>query len=70
MQTLIGLLLQEQSDLGLHCLHMHFVRKIDVLGFRTFTYSEWVLMTPIVVHIVALLRGLVKPSIQCKTSMF
>ena len=37
MQTLIRLLLQEQSDLGLHCLYSHFVRYFGVQNFRTFT---------------------------------
>ena len=28
--------LQEQSDLGLHCLHMEFVGDFGVRNFRTF----------------------------------
>ena len=31
---LIRLLLQEQSDLGLHCLHMPFCQKLCVQNFR------------------------------------
>ena len=37
MKTLFWLLLQKQSDLGLHCLHMAFVRNIGVRNFGTFT---------------------------------
>ena len=38
VQNLIRLLLKEQSDLGLHCLHMLFlVRNLGVQNFRTFT---------------------------------
>ena len=27
----------EQSDLGLHCLHMYFVSDLEVQNFNTFT---------------------------------
>ena len=37
MKTLIRLLFQEQSDLGLHCMHMPFYQKIGVQSFRTYT---------------------------------
>ena len=37
MQTLIRLLLQEQSYLGLHCLHNPFCQKFCVQNFREFT---------------------------------
>ena len=36
-KTLIGLLLQKQSDLGLHCLSRPFWQAASVLNFRTFT---------------------------------
>ena len=29
----------QQSDLGLHCLH--FIRNFGVLNFRTFTITKW-----------------------------
>ena len=34
--------LKEQSDLGLHCLIMPFVRHFDVRNFRTFTIYMFV----------------------------
>ena len=37
VQTLIRLLLKEQYNLGLHCLHIPFVRNFGVGNFRTFT---------------------------------
>ena len=41
MKTLIRLLLQEQSDPGLHCLHIcHFVSNFSVQNFRTLTCEE------------------------------
>ena len=36
-KTLIRLLLQKQSDLGLHCLFRPFWQATSVLKFRTFT---------------------------------
>ena len=29
--------IDSESDLGLHCLHCHFIRNFDVQNFRTFT---------------------------------
>ena len=40
VKTLIRLLLQEQSDLGLHCSICDFVRNFGVLNFRTFTVPD------------------------------
>ena len=37
MKTLIRLLLQKQSDLGLHCLSMPFWQATGVQNFRKFT---------------------------------
>ena len=39
VQTLIWLLLQEQSDLSLHYLHKKFVRHFSVQKFKNFTIS-------------------------------
>ena len=36
-KTLIRLLLQKQSDLGLHCLSIPFWQVTSVQNFRTFT---------------------------------
>ena len=38
-QYLIRLLLQSQSDLGLHCLSRPFCQATSVQNFRTFTVS-------------------------------
>ena len=40
VETLIKLLLQEQSDLGLHCLHISFGRNFGVRNFRTFVVAS------------------------------
>ena len=44
VQTQIRLLLQEQSDLGLHCLHMSFCHK--TLGFKILGYLLYSLEVP------------------------
>ena len=38
--NLIRVLLQEQSDLGLHCLHMPFNQKLRVQNFNTIPYYQ------------------------------
>ena len=44
MATLIRLILDEQSDLSLHCLHMQFGQKLWYTNFRTLNVSYY--MTP------------------------
>ena len=41
VKTLIRLLLQKQSDLGLHCLPMPFPQATSVRNFRTCTVSSY-----------------------------
>ena len=44
METLIRLLSEERSDLGLHCLHMPFYQKLSVRIFRVFTVCCFVMV--------------------------
>ena len=39
-QTAPSAVLKEHSDLGLHCLHMQFVKNVNVQNFRTFIFRS------------------------------
>ena len=47
-QTVKTLIRLQQSDLGLHCLHMPFYQKLRCMKIRTFTIYEENFMLPVI----------------------